>query len=155
MSLYWNDSELIVEPYERKTQHYHCGKKLLRFEEKLSVAFTLFILDLSECYCARVFSDGTFEKVLSETSFIHSKHRKGGQSASRFQRGRDEAITQWFKKVTAFFDRLEAPIHLVTSFVYKDRVLSHMSNINKAKISKVGKCQYTGEIGAHQYIKQL
>jgi len=153
--LYWNDCELIVEPYNRKTQHYHCGTRLLRFENELSISFTLFILDLKECYCARVFSDGTFEKVLSDRSFIQNKHRKGGQSASRFQRGRDEAITQWFKKVNTFFDKLEAPIHLVTSFVYKDRVLSHMSNTNKSKILRFGKCQYTGETGTYQYIKQL
>jgi len=45
-------------------------------------------------------SDGERVRVLwSETSHVPRKHDMGGQSKARFQRGREEALKAWLRKV--------------------------------------------------------
>lgn len=146
---------MTVELYERKTKHYFCGKKLLKFDDSISVQYTVLVVDLSEVYCGKVLSDGSLEKLFEERSLIPSKHRKGGQSASRFARMREGFITHWFKKLNDYLKPVDAPIHVVVNFVYKNRFFSHLSSENKEKIVVFGKCEYSGETGAYQYIRQV
>ena len=127
MSLYWNDEELIIEPYEKKTKHYFCGKELLRFKEGKSKVYTILVIDLDECCCADVYSDGEIVPIFQEHSTVTKKHKKGGQSAARFARIRDNEITHWFKRIDEYLKKINDDIKLGVNHVYQKRFIETLS----------------------------
>lgn len=156
MSLLWNDEKLTIEPYKRKTKHYFCGKELLRFDGVPTPVYTILIMDLCECFCAKVMSDGEIKKLIHLHSEVPKKHKKGGQSAARFSRIRENEITLWFKRINEYLkDVKEDNIYLGISFVYQSRFLKHLSTYNKDKIGRIEKNEYGGITGVYQYINKL
>jgi len=153
--LYWNNEELTVEPYARKTKHYYCGKELLKFDNIRTRIYTLLIVDLDECYCADVYTDGEIVKRFSEHSAVPHKMKKGGQSAARFARIRDSEITLWFKRVNEYLKKIDSEIYLGINFMYKRRFLSYLSTYNKEKIKEIHKNEYNGLTGIYQFISKL
>lgn len=156
ISFYWNDEKLTVVPYKRKTKHYVCGKELLRFTGTPTPIYTIIIIDLNECFCGEVYSDGEIKRRFEIHSEVPNKHKKGGQSADRFARIRENEITLWFKRINEYMKPLKAEkINLGISFVYKSRFLKHLSTYNLNKINRIEKIEYGGLTGVYQYVNKL
>ena len=62
---------------------------MLQFTDYKTKIYTILVIDLDECYCADVYSDGEIVKRFGEHSSVPNKHKKGGQSAARFARIRE------------------------------------------------------------------
>ena len=155
ISLYWNDKELRVEPYDKITKHYYCGKELLLFKAGKSVLYTILVVDYDECCCANVFSDGEIKVLFQEHSSVPHKHKKGGQSAQRFQRIRDNEIVQWFKRINEYLKNIDNEIYIGISSIYQKRFIKYLSTYNKEKVKKVTGTEYSNLSGIYQYVKKL
>jgi len=59
---------------------------------------TLFDVPTNECTIGML-SGKRITTLWTKKSYIQGKHKTGGQSAQRFERLRNEAIKQWFKKI--------------------------------------------------------
>lgn len=153
--MYWNDEELIVEPYDRKQKHYFCGKELLRFPDTKSLMYQILVMDYDECCFAKVYSDGEIEVVFNEKSQVPHKHRKGGQSAARFAWTRDVEITHWFKKIDEMLKGISEEFYLGISSVYSKRFLDTLSTYNHDKVKEIHSTEYTDLCGIYQFINKL
>lgn len=155
ISIFWDDENLKIEPYNKIKKVYYCGRELLKFNTSKTVIYTILVIDLDECYCADVYSDGEIKKRFAEHSEVPHKHKCGGQSAARFQRIRDSEITLWFKRINEYLKRVNGDIDLGISFVYKARFLSKLSTYNKAKIRMIRKTEYSGLTGIYDQINKI
>ncbi len=155
ISLYWNDYELNVEEYGGNKKQYYCGKELLKFTCSKSLMYTILVIDYDDCCCADVYSDGEIITRFSAHSEVPHKHRKGGQSAARFQRIRDNEITLWFKRINEYLKKIDTDIHLGISPIYKRRFVNTLSTYNNRKIKIVKNTEYTNISGIYQYINKL
>jgi len=113
------------------------------------------VVDLGECYFARVFSDGLIEKVFALSSNVPNKHKKGGQSAARFARLRDNEITQWFKEINECLKTVEGEFYVGISQVYYKRFLKHLHTYNKAKVKDRRSSEGSNLSGVYDIINGL
>ena len=148
--MYWDDESFFVEPYERKQKKYHCGKKLLRIEKDKAIKLTILVIDLDEACCANIYTDGDVEKLFHFNSEVPHKHHAGGQSAQRFARIRESAITLYFKKINDKLKNIDVPLKVGINFVYKNRFEESLSTPNKNKIIGYETTEYGGESGVYQ-----
>ena len=133
-----------------------CGKELLKFGGEPTSIYKILIIDLDECYCADIYSDLEIKKLFQCHSDVPHKHKKGGQSAARFGRIRENQITLWFKRINEYLKQLDGDnLYVGISFVYKERFLSNLSTYNRNKIKDISKSEYGGLTGIYQYIKKL
>lgn len=106
-------------------------------------------MDLSEASLAEVYENGEFDIIWTKKAWIDSKHKKGGQSAARFQRIRQEQIKQWFKEI-AWATEGKEPILLDCNSMYRNQLLGYCSWTPFQSISS----GYSGITGIYQTIKQ-
>ncbi len=151
MSLYWNDENLLVEPYERKKKKYHCGKTLQKIKKEKKIKFVVVIIDLSECYCANIYDDGEIEKIFQINSNVGNKHQQGGQSAQRFSRIREQQITLYFKRINEKLKDIKNNFIVGINFIYKSRFEGHLSTENKNKLIRFETIEYGGLTGCSQF----
>lgn len=151
MSLYWDDERLFVEPYERKQKKYFCGRTLQKIKKDKKIKFTVVIVDLSECYCAKIYDDGEIEKVFKINSDVGSKHQQGGQSAQRFSRIRDQQITLYFKRINDKLKSVKRDFIVGINFIYKNRFEKNLSTENKNKLIRFETIEYGGISGCYQF----
>lgn len=149
--MYWNDENLTVEPYERKRKYYFCGKHLKKPEKKKALKATIVVIDLSECYCANIYTDNEIEKVFAFDANVPHKHSAGGQSAQRFARIREAAITLYFKKINEKLSALNTPLIIAMNFIYRNRLQDNLSTKNTQKILRFETTEYGGETGVYQF----
>ena len=97
--MYWDDETLYDVPYDGTTKEYVCGKELnVKSLEKPKHIYILLVMDTNECTIGKL--EGTRITTLwNKKSYIQGKNRKGGQSAARFERLRNEAVKQWYKTI--------------------------------------------------------
>lgn len=145
---------MIIEPYTRKDKHYFCGKELLKFPDLKIPLYTLLVADLSEAYCARIYSDGEIEKIFDINSTVPGKHKSGGQSAQRFARIRENEITHWFKRLNEYMKPIEGDIRISCTFIYRGRFEKHLNTYNKEKVVEWTPCEYGGLNGVYQYLNK-
>lgn len=156
ISIYWNDYELTIEPYRQIKKHYFCGKELLKFPDTKSIVYTILVVDYSECYCANVYSDGEIVKLFGDTSDVPNKHKKGGQSAQRFQRAREGEIKKWFKDINQWMKGVQSEnIILGISSIYYNRFKNHLSTYNQNKIKTNISTGYSGLTGIYDMINTI
>lgn len=117
--------------------------------------YQIFVIDYSHCCFANVYSDAEIEIVYSKTSQVPNKHRKGGQSQMRFQRGRQEAIKQWFKSANEFLKTVDGEIYLGISDFYKNGFMTLLSTYNKQKIKVQYPSEYCNLSGIYQMINRI
>ena len=115
----------------------------------------MLVLDLSEAYCAHVYSDGEIKPLFHATSEVPNKHKKGGQSAARFARQRENEITQWFKMINEKLKTVPHELHVSITFVYRNRFHNHLSTYNKEKIKRYDRHEYSGITGVYQYVSLI
>ena len=156
MSFYWDGESLNIEPYSGHKKHYFCGKELLRFDSPVrTVLYTILVLDLDECCCADVYSDGEIVVLFQDSGFVPHKHRCGGQSAHRFEQLRRNAIVQWFKDINDKLMKIEREIILGISFAYRNQFIDLLHTYNKNKIKEIRKTEYTNISGIYQMVSEI
>lgn len=155
ISLYWNDEELIIEPYDRIEKHYYCGKSLLQFKEGKTLMYSILVVDLSECYFADVFSDGEIKKLFSDDSTVPNKQGSGGQSQPRFQATRHNEIVAWFKKIDRMLMEYDRQVILSINWIHYNRFMEYMHTYNKMKIVQHIRGEYSGLCGIYDTINRL
>jgi len=97
-ALFSDGEELVVEPYEGRKRHYHCGRDYVRVEVERLDPYLLVVVDGQSAAVGTTDGDG-IRVLWSGDSLIMGKHGRGGQSQRRFERGREEAVKQWLRKV--------------------------------------------------------
>jgi peptide chain release factor subunit 1 len=98
VALYTDGDELLIEPYEGRNRIYHCGREYKRPAPEFMAPYLLIVVDANEATIG--ITDGEHIRVLwSDESFVPRKHDKGGQSERRFERGREEALKHWLRKI--------------------------------------------------------
>jgi len=93
----------VLEPPEPVTSFlYRCDSKFYTepLHEMLSEkdVYGLLVLDWSESTLG-ILRGKRIEVIKNLQSQVPSKHRMGGQSARRFERGHDLAVHEWYKKI--------------------------------------------------------
>ena len=84
-------------------------------------------MDVEECCCADVYSDGEVIPIFEKHSEVPHKHKKGGQSAARFARIRDNEITLWFKRINMLLNTINDEVYLGINSIYKNRLIKTLS----------------------------
>jgi len=151
ISLYWNDERLIVEPYERNTKRYYCGRELQKIEKKRKVKFMIVIVDLTECYCAKIYDDGEIEKIFQINSNVGSKHQQGGQSAKRFSRIREQQIITYFKRINEKLKKIDNNFVIGINFIYRSKLENYLSTEVKKRVLRWDTIEYGGISGVYQF----
>lgn len=154
LSFYYNDLDLIVEPYDSIKKQYYCGKELKTYIKEKTVLYTILTIDLSSVLLVHVYSDGEIKTLYKADSWIDNKQGSGGQSAARFQRLRQGQIIQWYKQHNAFLLTQELNnIILDMQIVYSKQFLEQLHSYNKPKITRLVSSGYSGSIsGVYQTI---
>ena len=148
--MYWDNNDLLVEPYERKRKQYHCGNSLKKIRPYKKEKFVIIVIDLTEAYCSKIYSDGEIEKIFEISSGVPSKIKAGGQSARRYARIREQKIVEYFKRINERLSDVESKFIIGISFVYQNRLEKYLSTENKKKIIKFTSIEYSGFTGCHQ-----
>lgn len=153
--MYWDDNRMYVEPYDRKQKHYFCGKELLQFPEQKEKIYSILVLDLRDCCFADVYTDGEIKVIWNIHSEVPHKHRKGGQSAARFSRIRDNEITLWFKRINEYLKNIDRDFYLGMSRIYYNRFFKTLMTYNQNKIKELYGCGYSDLSGIYQMVNIL
>ena len=97
-AFYSDGEEILVELYEGTERKYFCGREYERPASKAFDPYLLVVIDAQEATIGA--TDGERIKVLwTDTSQVPGKHRHGGMSQARFQRGHEVALLAWLRKV--------------------------------------------------------
>lgn len=155
LSIYWNDVELITEPYNKIEKHYYCGKDLLQFPECKGRMYTILCVDLSDAILCDIYSDGEVVKLFSEESTVPKKQGQGGQSQPRFQATRDNEIVYWFKKINQLLMQYDREIILSIQYHHLNRFMSYMHEYNRVKIVRDIRGEYSGLAGVYDCLNRL
>lgn len=99
---FWDgEKELFVVDYNGNSGKYHCGRdydvSLLGFGKNSK--YLLVVMDANHCTIG-ILNGKRIEKIWDKKSYVPRKQDAGGQSQKRFERAREEALKQWFKKVS-------------------------------------------------------
>lgn len=155
ISLYWNDNKLEVEEYNGKQKKYVCGRKLLKFESFKTLMYSILVVDYDDCCCADVYSDGEIKVHFELHSEVPHKHKKGGQSAKRFARIRENEITIWFKRINEYLKIVNSELYLGISPIYQRRFIKSLSTYNLQKIKTISNTEYSDLCGIYQFVNKL
>lgn len=117
--------------------------------------YQILVIDLDNTCFAKVYSDGEIEKKWEHHSSVPHKHRKGGQSARRFTRIRENEITLWFKRINEYLKEISGEIIIGCNSIYYKRFYKHLSTTNKNKVVKRLSIEYTGLTGIYQLLKKI
>ena len=153
--MFWNDNELVIEPYDKIKKVYFCGKELLQFKEQKSLVYRILVIDYDDCCLAEVYTDGEIVTIFNHHSDVPHKHKCGGQSAARFSRIRQEAIKQWFKRINQYLKQIDGEIIVGISPIYKKRFASYLDSYNQQKIKDFRNTEYANISGIYQMVTKL
>lgn len=156
----------IVDPIEPiKTYKYHCDSSF--FTTPLETMFTdkktygLIVLDLNEATIGTL-KGNSIDVIEYISSMVPKKHKKGGQSAHRFQQLRKIAVNDFFSKLgnvvdNSFLDKNLDGIfiggHSPTKEEFRNGDYIHYQLRNK--IMKVYDTGYTDESGLRELVNKL
>ena len=84
-----------------------------------------------------------------------NKHNKGGQSKERFQRSRENEITQWYKSIDEALKQYKGMFYVGMSKVYFNRFFKTLSTYNKEKIKERLNCETSGISGLYDLTNRL
>jgi peptide chain release factor subunit 1 len=99
-AFFTDGEELIIEPYEGRKSLYHCGREYERLVPEPFLPYLLVVVDANEA--AIGITDGERIKILwHDDSWVPRKHDAGGQSQRRFERGREEKLKHWLRKIVS------------------------------------------------------
>jgi hypothetical protein len=120
--LFWGEPHryLVLPPFSLREERVSRGYDVEPLRSLLRQEFTIaLILVRLDAYAIGVFKG---EKLLSSkvgTGYVHSRHRKGGSSQRRFERGREKQMEYLFERVCIRVrERLEPYIQQLDYVVY-------------------------------------
>lgn len=152
---YTDGDELIIEEYAGCSHKYSCGREYERYIEPTYFPYLLLTADANECTIG--VSNGEIIDILwSETSFVPKKHDMGGQSKNRFQRGREEALKHWLRKVVEKANELVGDRQIIMGGpgITREWLLKEFpQHLTKKIVSCTGIC-YTDENGLWELLKK-
>lgn len=117
--------------------------------------YQILVIDYNECCFAKVYSDGEIERIFQHHSMVPNKHHKGGSSAKRFAKIRDNEITLWFKRINEYLKKVDGEIYIGMSSIYYERFYNTLSTYNQQKIKERHSCEYSDLSGIYQMVKKL
>lgn len=157
--------KVIEPPRPVNAIMYRCDNKF-HTEELMELfidhdTYAFVVLDLSEATLGTLHGK-TINHIMTISSLVPNKHSKGGQSSARFERLRNDAINEFFKKVgdkiTEVFLNLElngiiiaGPGCTKEDFVGQDKYIHHEL---KKKIIGIVNCGYTGDYGLKEAVNE-
>ena len=144
-----------MEPYSGLRRKYYCGHDYQKPEPVRHEPYLYVIIDANEATIAATNGEGV--RVLwSEQSHVMHKHDMGGQSKARFQRGREEALKAWLRKVAEVVTAEVGDRQLVVGGpgMTKDKFIEELPQNVSNKISRVESCGYTDENGVYELQKR-
>lgn len=154
-AFYWNDEELIIEPYNDHRKRYFCGKHLLTFPDTKHLIYQILLVDSQECTFAQIYSDGEMRPIFEWLSYVPNKQKCGGQSALRFARAREGAILAWYRKINEHLKTIQGDIVLGMNPVYQRRFLDNLSTYNRQKVTRIETSEYCNWAGVSQMFNKL
>jgi len=118
--------------------------------------YTILVLDLTEAYCADVYTDAEIVKRFGESSLVPGKIKPGGQSAKRYSQNRQNAITQWFKEINRKLLSLNRDnITVCMNDYYYKRFEKYLHPYVKDKIKKKVSYNASGLSGIYDTLNQM
>jgi len=118
--------------------------------------YTILVLDLTEAYCADVYTDAEIVKRFSDTSLVPGKIKPGGQSAKRYSQNRQNAITQWFKEINrALLNLNRDNITVCMNDYYYKRFKKYMHTYVKEKVKRKASYNASGLSGVYDVLNQI
>lgn len=112
-------------------------------------------MDLNDVAFAQVYTDGEIKILHTDRSVVPNKHNKGGQSKERFQRSRENEITQWYKEINESLTQYKGEFYVGMSKVYYKRFYNTLSTYNKQKIKERLNCETSGVSGLYDLTNRL
>lgn len=154
-AFYSDGEEIIVEDYGGARRLYFCGREYEYPPEQQNYNYLLVVVDAQEATIGK--TDGEHISVLwSDLSGVMGKHRAGGQSQARFQRGRDESVKQWLRTVvekTIFFSG-DRELIIGGAGMTKDKFVNDLPAHISSRIVRVDSVCYTDENGLWELMKK-
>lgn len=157
--------KVIEPPRPVNAVMYRCDNKF-HTEELLELfvdhdTYAFVVVDLSEATLGTL-QGKTINHIMTISSLVPNKHSKGGQSSVRFERLRNDAINEFFKKVgdkiTEVFLNIDLKGLIIAGpgctkedFVGQDKYIHHEL---KKKIIGIVNCGYTGEYGLKEAVNE-
>jgi peptide subunit release factor 1 (eRF1) len=100
--------------------------------------------------------DGEIIKLYSDESMVPKKQGSGGQSALRFQRNRDLAIIEWYKKINQYLLHCEKQNIIVgMNYINWSTFQNYLHTYTAKKIARRISCEYSGICGIYDCINRL
>ncbi len=152
--LYWGGGEgcLVIPPFPISDGviYNRCDVEPLRFLLNREFVIALILIRLG-AYAIGVFRGENLISSKVGTGHIHSRHKKGGSSQRRFERGREKQIEYFFERINTrvrerletYFNELDYVVyggerHILISFrkqcqylkQFDDRVLNKLLNVH-------------------------
>jgi len=83
------------------------------------------------------------------TSNVMGKHKAGGQSSARFERGRKENLKRWFKEIAAITQNHHKERNIIIGGpgMTKNKFIEFLHPYQKEKITQIKHTGYTDENG--------
>lgn len=144
-----------MEPYSGLRRKYYCGRDYQKPEPVRYEPVLLVVLDANEYTMG--FTDGEQIRVLrSEESYVPRKHDMGGQSKARFQRGREESLKAWLRKIAEVVTAEVGDRTIIVGGpgMTKDKFIEELPQSVRNRISRVASCGYTSDAGLYELIER-
>ncbi len=152
-ALYWGEQQkcLVVPPFPVGERQFSSGYDVeaLRSLLQRDVMLALILVRLG-AYAVGVFRGEDLISSKVGTGLIHSRHKKGGSSQRRFERGREKQIESFFDRVCArtrerlepYLGQLDYVIyggerHTVLSFRKSCQFLQHLDDVTLSPLLNV------------------
>lgn len=154
VAIYADEDGVHIEEYNGIQKKYYCGKEFVRPPPKSKETHILLVIDSKEASIG--FTDGETVRVVwtEDWSGVMGKHDAGGQSAQRYERGREQALIAWFRKVQDVLRSLAPPLPVIVGGpgMTKDRFVADFPNWLKERVVRIESVGYTNENGLWELI---
>ncbi|HUW89559.1 MAG TPA: peptide chain release factor aRF-1 [Candidatus Nanopelagicaceae bacterium] len=104
-----NELYIVHPPEKVLTFRYHCASEFLLWplEDMLETKATYGLISIGRKESAVGYLRGNHVEIVRDfTSGIHGKHKAGGQSQKRFERGIEEAETRFYRRISEEVNKL-------------------------------------------------
>lgn len=146
---YFSDGDDIeVIEYDGIRKRYHCGKDYLKIKKPQKPTTVLVVIDANEA-CIGEIQGERINVIWQDNSMVPKKHSKGGQSAQRFARGREQALKRWLRDVADKLKIIYKGREIVVGGpgMTKDRFVEELHTDVKNKVISVRSVGYTNDSG--------
>ena len=116
--------------------------------------YLIVVIDANEASIGKT-NNERIEVIWSDTSIVPRKHSKGGQSKNRFQRGRQEALKGWLRKVRNILIDIHSDEQIIVGGpgMTKDKFIKQLPIWMQENIVETRSAGYTNENGLWEIMK--